>query len=103
MSLVWIALSLIFTTTQFHIKTPRNRIRQTPSYSLLIPLASYFDALVGNNEFSLACVNIPIQHATPQAQQIRKNHQRTRTKYTLNSRKILYALLLAVLQSNTSH
>ena len=103
MSLVWTVLSIFIITIRPRTKIRRNRIQRTPLYSPLIPSASYLHTLVGNNEFSLACVNIPIQHATPQAQQIHKNHQRTRIKYALNPRKILYALLLAVLQSNTSH
>ena len=58
---------------------------------------------IGDHQFSLACVNIPIHWAIPQAQQMHKNHKRTRLKYALKPRKIMYALLLAVIQSKPSH
>ena len=87
---------------QSHVKSNR-RARRTPLHSPLIPSTSYLDTLIGDHRFSLACVNIPIHWAIPQAQQMHRNYKRTRPKYALKSRKIMYALLLAVLQSKQSH
>ena len=87
---------------QPHVK-PNCRVRRTPLHSPLIPSTSSFDTFIGDHQFSLAHVNIPIHWAIPQAQQLHKNHKRTRLKYALKPRKIMYALLLAVLQSKPSH
>ena len=70
----------------------------TPLFSVTLE-----DSTIGNDSFSLSCINIPIQWARPNIQHSRKNSIHVQMTHALNMRKTIYSILLYYICTTQSH